>query len=321
MPAALDQRRQDVGRVRDERHRSTDAVGPPAVDGRHRLVEVVGQLVDVAGVEAASSPGLVDLDDEGGALVHRDGERLRAAHPAQAGGERHRAGQGATEVLAGRLGEGLVGALDDALRRDVDPRAGGHLAVHRQAGALELAELLPRRPVRHEVGVGDEDTRHVRRGAEHADRLAGLDEQGLVVLEALELGDDGVERLPAAGGAPGSAVHDEVVGVLRHLGVEVVHEHAQGGFLLPALAGELGAAGGANGAGTASRFDGRHVRMIRPAVVGYGIGATQIARPPLDVPVPASASTTRRPSTIATPSTADDVARGKSFQSAPSPLM
>ena len=42
---------------------------------------------------------------------------------------------------------------------------------------------------------------------------------------------------------PGAAVDDEVVGVLGDLGVEVVHQHAQGRFLGPAAAGQLGARG------------------------------------------------------------------------------
>ena len=65
---------------------------------------------------------------------------------------------------------------------------------------------------------------------------------------------------------PGAAVHDEIVGPLGDLGVEVVHQHAQRGFLLPALAGDascraararrsrrgLAAARSSNVAGTAS---------------------------------------------------------------------
>ena len=101
-------------------------------------------------------------------------------------------------MLARALGEGLVGALDDPLRGDVDPRAGGHLAVHRQARPLQLAELLPGRPVGDEHGVHDQDPRGLAGGAEDADRLAALDQEGLVVLELPQLADDGVERLPAA---------------------------------------------------------------------------------------------------------------------------
>ena len=57
----------------------------------------------------------------------------RSAHPAQPGGQRDRAGQRAAEPLRGDRGERLVGALQDALGADVDPRAGRHLAEHRQA--------------------------------------------------------------------------------------------------------------------------------------------------------------------------------------------
>ncbi len=48
---------------------------------------------------------------------------------------------------------------------------------------LEPAELLRRRPVRDEQGVRDQHTRGPLVGAEDADRLAGLHEQRLVVLQ------------------------------------------------------------------------------------------------------------------------------------------
>ena len=68
------------------------------------------------------------------------------------------------EVGPSRLGEGLVGALKDALGADVDPGPGRHLAVHHQAAALQVPEVLPGGPVRHQVGVGDEHARRVARG-------------------------------------------------------------------------------------------------------------------------------------------------------------
>ena len=95
-----------------------------------------------------------------------------------------RPGEIAAVVLAAGLDEGLVGALHDALGADVDPRAGGHLAVHHQALAVELVEVLPRRPLRHEVRVGDQHARRIGVRAEHADRLARLDQQRLVVVRA-----------------------------------------------------------------------------------------------------------------------------------------
>jgi hypothetical protein len=219
----------------------------------------VRHLVDEAGVVAPGGTVAVDLDDERRAAVHRDRKRLGAAHPAESGGQGRRAGQRAAEMLARALRERLVRALDDPLGGDVDPAACGHLAVHREAGALELAELLPRRPVRNEVGVGDQDARHIGRGAEDANRLAALDEEGLVVGQPPELADDRVEGLPGAGGAPGAAVDDQVVRILGNLGVEVVHEHPQRRLLRPAAAGELRAARRADGA---VRSGGGHQPMI-----------------------------------------------------------
>ena len=90
--------------------------------------------------------------------------------------------------------------------------------------------------------------------AKDAHRLAGLDEQRLVVLERAQLAHDRVERLPGARRAAGAAVDDEVVGPLGNVGVEVVHQHPQRRLLRPALAGELGAARSVDGAGTHSRL-------------------------------------------------------------------
>ena len=94
-----------------------------------------------------------------------------------------RAGERAAEVTARERGQRFVGALQDALRADVDPAAGRHLSVHRQAAIFEIAERFPRRPLRDEVGVGDEHARRVRVRAKDADRLSRLHEQRLVVAE------------------------------------------------------------------------------------------------------------------------------------------
>ena len=70
--------------------------------------------------------------------------------------------------------------------------------------------------------------------AEDSHRLPGLDEQGLVGLQGLQSVDDGIKTGPVARGFAGSAVDDELVGLLRHLRIEVIHEHPQRGFLRPA---------------------------------------------------------------------------------------
>ena len=62
-------------------------------------------------------------------------------------------------MLATGFDEGFVGTLHDALAADVDPAAGGHLAVHRQPFGIQLVKVFPGGPVRDQVGVGDQHTR------------------------------------------------------------------------------------------------------------------------------------------------------------------
>ena len=155
-------------------------------------------LVEVARLDPALDPVRVDLHVQAGGTGERRGQRLRAAHPAQAGGQHGAARQvGRAPVHLAGGGERLVGALEDALGADVDPRAGGHLAEHRQPLGLEPAELVPVREPRHEQRVGDQDARRARVGAEDADRLPALHEQRLV---ALELEQRGHDRLAAPRG-------------------------------------------------------------------------------------------------------------------------
>ena len=251
----------DLGGVADERDRHRLAAARRLARPAERLVRSGGQPVDVADLEPAPGPGLVDLDRQADALVHGHGQRLGAAHAAEPGGQRDASRAACRRSAGGPLGERLVRALQDPLGPDVDPRPGGHLAVHRQAGPLELAEVLPGGPLADQVGVGDQDPRRPLVGPEDADRLARLDQQRLVVLEAAQLADDRVERGPAARRPAGAAVDDEVVRVLGDLGIEVVHQHPQRRLLLPAAAAELRAAGGADGAGTDQRH--RPPRLLR----------------------------------------------------------
>jgi hypothetical protein len=152
-------------------------------------------------------------------------------------------------MLAPGLGEGLVSALHDPLRADVDPRSRRHLAEHHQPLAVELVKVLPRRPLRHEVRVRQQHARRIRMRAEHADRLAALHEQRLVGLEPLQRFDDRVEARPVARRTADAAVDDEFGRVLGDLGVEVVVQHPQRGLGEPALRGPLAAARCAQGAG------------------------------------------------------------------------
>ena len=149
-------------------------------------------------------------------------------------------GQIAAVVLAAHLDEGLVGALHDALAADVDPRARRHLAVHHQALAVELVEVLPASAqcgTRLELAIST-------RGASACVRKTptGLPDCTSSVSSAFERaqrGDDAVEALPVARGAADAAVDHQLVRLLGDLGVEVVHQHAQRRLGQPALGREL----------------------------------------------------------------------------------
>ncbi len=129
-------------------------------------------------------------------------------------------------MLAARFDEGLIGALDNALAADVDPAAGGHLAVHGQAFGVQFVKVFPGRPVWHQVGVGDQHARRVAVGFEYADRLAGLHQQGFVFFQRFQGFDNLVVAIPVACGAADAAVHHQLVWVLRNFRIEVVHQHA-----------------------------------------------------------------------------------------------
>ena len=61
----------------------------------------------------------------------------------------------------------------------------------------------------YEIGIGNQDTGSVRVSFEYADRFAGLDQQGFVVVQFAQAFYDGVVAGPVAGGFAGASVDDE----------------------------------------------------------------------------------------------------------------
>ena len=231
----------DFRRVAHKGDRERLAVGRRPARECKCLIGRFGESVDIADLESPARSSRVDLDTDGGAAVHRDSQGLSATHTTKSSRQGHAAAQGPVEMLAGQLRERLVGALEDALRPDIDPRAGCHLAVHRQACPLEVPERVPVRPAAHEVGVGDEHARSPLVRAKNAHRLAALDQEALVVRQATELTHDRIERRPASRRPAGTAVDHEVKGSLRHVRIQVVHEHPERRFLRPAAARQIAA--------------------------------------------------------------------------------
>ena len=135
--------------------------GEGAIDG---TIDVGLFLVQIAGLQPLLDALRIHLGHQRDRSVHRRGERLRAAHPAETGRHDQPAREIAPEV-PGRGRKRLERSLDDALAADVDPRARCHLAVHGQAEAFQAAELVARRPGGNEHGVRDQDARERLRGS------------------------------------------------------------------------------------------------------------------------------------------------------------
>ena len=236
--AAADELGEDLRGIAEETHGDRALLRAGLADHRQRLVEIIGTMVEVARLEPLLDAARLALDGKHAGAGEDAGQRLRATHAAEAASQDPAARQVAAEMLAAGFHEGLVGALHDPLAADVDPGPRGHLAVHHEALAIELVEVLPIRPGRHEVRVGDQHARRVAMRAEDADRLAGLHEQRLVVLEPLQRLDDFVIAVPVARGAADAAIDDELAGLLRNLRVEIVHQHAHRRLGLPGAGGK-----------------------------------------------------------------------------------
>ena len=238
---APDQLGQHLGGIAKQRDRDRLAGFGVPLQARQRVVDVGGLLIDVAGAQAKVDAALLAFHRQRAGAGQRGRQRLRAAHATQAGREDPFALPAAGVMLASRFDEGLEGALHDALAADVDPAAGSHLAVHEQALAVEFVEVLPVGPLGHQVAVGQQHARRIGVGAEHPDRFAGLDEQRLVVAQVLQRCQDGVEAGPVACRTANAAVHHQRLGVLGHVRVEVVLQHAERRLGQPALAVQFSA--------------------------------------------------------------------------------
>ena len=104
--------------------------------------------------------------------------------------------------------------------------------------------------MRHEIGIGDQHARRVPVRFKDGDRFAGLHQQRFIIFEILEGLENRIETFPIACGLPASSIDDEVLWAFRHFGIEIVLDHAVGGFGEPRFAGELRTARRADYSGT-----------------------------------------------------------------------
>src|SRR5476651_794339 len=242
--ATADHFRQDFCRVAAQGDGDGLAFCAVFLEAGEGVVQIHRLLIDIAGFQTEIDAALLAFDVQRAGTGQGCGQWLCAAHAAQACSQNPTAFQAAVVVLATGFDEGFIGALNNALAADVDPAAGGHLAVHGQALGVQFVEVFPARPVWHQVGVGDQYARGVTVGLEHADRLAGLHQQSLVVIQVGQAFDDLVVAFPVTRRTTDTTVNHQFFRVLGNFRVEVVHQHAQRRFGQPALGGQLVAAGG-----------------------------------------------------------------------------
>ena len=112
--------------------------------------------------ETTLDPLRVDIEAEKRAVVHRGRERLCPSIPPNPPVTTRRPVRSSVpKCWRPCLRKGFIGALEDALGANVDPRARGHLPVHHEALLLQFSKVIPRGPLAHEVRVRDQDARRI----------------------------------------------------------------------------------------------------------------------------------------------------------------
>ena len=106
--------------------------------------------------------------------------------------------------------------------------------------------------------------------AKHADRLAALDEQRLVLPQAKQHAHDRAQRFRRPRGAAAASVDDQLLRMLGDLGVKVVEQHPQRRFRLPGARIQLSATG---------RTD---VREVAAKDLDAGVGVGELPHTPAD---------------------------------------
>src|ERR1044071_7189952 len=91
-------------------------------------------------------------------------------------------------------------------------------------------------------------------GPEFADRFAGLHKKRLVIFQLAQRANNSVETFPISSRSSVAAVNDQPIRRLCHFGIEIVHQHAHGGFLVPALASAFCSTRSPNRSFTAHNF-------------------------------------------------------------------
>src|SRR5699024_2527563 len=127
----------------------------------------------------------------------------------------------------------------NTLCTDGDPRAGGQLSVHGEARLLEAAEFIPICPLWHQVRVGNEHARGFFMRSQHSHRLAALYQHSLIIFQAFDRCHNLMVAFPVTRSLPAAAIDDQLIRLFGYLRIQIIHQHTQSRFLMPALTLQL----------------------------------------------------------------------------------
>ena len=193
------------------------------------LVERIRPLADPALRIARFDARIIHLRKDGDGSGNLRGLALCAGHAAEARRDEQPSGEVAAfrdaELETARVQERVERAVDDALRADVHPASGGHLAVvcdAQRGGAVEI--LLIVECADHQ-SVRDDAARRQLMRPEQPERVAGHDDQCLLVGHDLEIFADQTVLHPVLADLSGLAVGDKLIGIERDVEIQIVVDH------------------------------------------------------------------------------------------------
>src|SRR3954447_22065506 len=108
-------------------------------------------LVDLLQTKPSFYPLSVYLDEQSDAAIEGDSLCLRTTHFAESGGQHEFSFEISPAMLPCERTKRFICSLKNSLGSDIDPAAGGHLAIHHQSLALVFVELFLSRPVGNNV--------------------------------------------------------------------------------------------------------------------------------------------------------------------------
>ena len=128
--SAIGQFGNDVGAIAHQPYRNIFFFTDGVLENSQRLIKRCDHEIAVAGLEAFLDALGINVNSQECGAGHGCSERLSSAHTTHSTAHNKLAGKIAAKMFFACGRERLEGALDYSLRSDINPRAGGHLAIH-----------------------------------------------------------------------------------------------------------------------------------------------------------------------------------------------